>query len=387
MLTRCPQCTTTFRVTPEQLKARQGRVRCGECQAVFNALDTLVEEVPKVAPPEPEVVPPPEPVPEEVEFPGPDSVALSETPPAEEPVEEEQVAEEPVAETPPPEPPAAMPAANDPVIESPIVEEVPAAPVIEEVPTAEPEPAASIALSPEAIAEGLPAEEPEMPEHLPPAEPWILDPGHRSGPPPEKLVVPREEPAVAPAVTETQEAAGPAIAPAETAAPPELEPLLHELPPRRRWPWVLGILAGLAAFGLQFALYLRTEIATLYPNAKPALIALCGTLGCDLPLPSKVELVGIDTSDLHPDGTGKLQMTALLKNRAPFAQEYPHLELTLTDVADKALVRRVLAPADYLPPDTNQAAGFAAGGELPLNLTIEATGVPAAGYRLYLFYP
>ena len=44
MLTRCPTCETHFRVTAEQLKARSGRVRCGECQQVFNALDTLIEE-------------------------------------------------------------------------------------------------------------------------------------------------------------------------------------------------------------------------------------------------------------------------------------------------------------------------------------------------------
>ena len=44
MLTRCPNCETHFRVTAEQLKARSGRVRCGECQHVFNALDSLVEE-------------------------------------------------------------------------------------------------------------------------------------------------------------------------------------------------------------------------------------------------------------------------------------------------------------------------------------------------------
>lgn len=44
MKTRCPGCQTTFRVTPEQLKVRAGKVRCGKCQAVFNALDSLVEE-------------------------------------------------------------------------------------------------------------------------------------------------------------------------------------------------------------------------------------------------------------------------------------------------------------------------------------------------------
>ncbi|TRZ95840.1 MAG: hypothetical protein D4R84_07490, partial [Rhodocyclaceae bacterium] len=44
MLTRCPTCATHFRVTPAQLKARTGSVRCGECQHVFNALDSLIEE-------------------------------------------------------------------------------------------------------------------------------------------------------------------------------------------------------------------------------------------------------------------------------------------------------------------------------------------------------
>jgi predicted Zn finger-like uncharacterized protein len=41
MVTRCPQCNTTFRVTAAHLKAREGYVRCGRCSEVFNALATL----------------------------------------------------------------------------------------------------------------------------------------------------------------------------------------------------------------------------------------------------------------------------------------------------------------------------------------------------------
>ena len=44
MKTRCPDCQTIFRVTPEQLKARAGQVRCGQCQHVFDALDSLLDE-------------------------------------------------------------------------------------------------------------------------------------------------------------------------------------------------------------------------------------------------------------------------------------------------------------------------------------------------------
>jgi len=39
MLTRCPQCETLFRVGAEQLKARDGLVRCGRCLKVFRAED------------------------------------------------------------------------------------------------------------------------------------------------------------------------------------------------------------------------------------------------------------------------------------------------------------------------------------------------------------
>jgi hypothetical protein len=44
MKTACPNCQTVFRVTSEQLRARAGKVRCGRCQNVFNALDSLLDD-------------------------------------------------------------------------------------------------------------------------------------------------------------------------------------------------------------------------------------------------------------------------------------------------------------------------------------------------------
>lgn len=41
MVTQCPHCTTAFNVTPEQLFARDGRVRCGNCRQVFDGLVQL----------------------------------------------------------------------------------------------------------------------------------------------------------------------------------------------------------------------------------------------------------------------------------------------------------------------------------------------------------
>jgi predicted Zn finger-like uncharacterized protein len=43
LITSCPACSANFYVTPEQLSAHRGDVRCGKCSLVFNALDRLSE--------------------------------------------------------------------------------------------------------------------------------------------------------------------------------------------------------------------------------------------------------------------------------------------------------------------------------------------------------
>jgi hypothetical protein len=80
-------------------------------------------------------------------------------------------------------------------------------------------------------------------------------------------------------------------------------------------------------------------------------------------------------------------LTATLKNRAPFPQQFPHLELTLTDTADKAIARRVMAPADYLPATTAFAEGMPPNADIMVVVGVDPGEMAASGYRLYLFYP
>ncbi|MDP2826527.1 MAG: DUF3426 domain-containing protein [Sulfuritalea sp.] len=323
MLTRCPDCATHFRVTAEQLKARSGRVRCGACQHVFNALDSLIDEpmVVRVAPSAPE--------------------SAQESSPPSLPDTETEAAVYPEA------------AAADKFAVPP-------------APTPEPGPGPL----PEALEE-VSALHPETPETL------LAE-------------------TIAPLESETAEA--------ETIAPgaSESDTLVAEdaaawsetfpeplPPPPRRWPWAIGSLAALAALGLQAVLAFRVELAVLMPQIRPALVALCEFADCEVGLPAKVGLVGIDASDLHPDSEhpGRLALTATLKNRAPFAQQFPHLELTLTDTADQAIARKILTPADYLPPTTSIADGMQPNADIMLAVGVEPREMPASGYRLYLFYP
>lgn len=45
MVTRCPKCSTAFRITHAQLALAKGAVRCGSCLHVFKAADNLVKSV------------------------------------------------------------------------------------------------------------------------------------------------------------------------------------------------------------------------------------------------------------------------------------------------------------------------------------------------------
>lgn len=52
LLTRCTHCHTVFRITPEQLQAHGGKVRCGRCLQVFDGMIALAPDAPAI-PPEP----------------------------------------------------------------------------------------------------------------------------------------------------------------------------------------------------------------------------------------------------------------------------------------------------------------------------------------------
>lgn len=49
MYTQCPKCNAAFRITVDVLQQARGQVRCGNCDAAFNALDHLTEEAPVLA--------------------------------------------------------------------------------------------------------------------------------------------------------------------------------------------------------------------------------------------------------------------------------------------------------------------------------------------------
>ena len=138
----------------------------------------------------------------------------------------------------------------------------------------------------------------------------------------------------------------------------------------------------------QLAYLFRTELVIAQPALKPLFEQICARLGCTLPAPRRADLISIESSELNPDSERAplLRLNALLRNGATHAQDWPHLELSLTDTSDRPIVRRVLAPADYLPAD-RQGSEFAAASEQAVSVLVDPTDTNAGGYRLYVFYP
>ena len=208
----------------------------------------------------------------------------------------------------------------------------------------------------------------------------------------ESAAPPAEEPAPYPADAEPGTPVGnppsPHVIDAADPAPAFLAPVRSQ--PTRRAAWAVFATLGACGLALQAALAFRSEVAVLLPAARPQIEAACGLLGCDIRLPRRADLMSIESSDLQADTQrqGVIVLNALLRNRAPFAQEYPNLELTLTDQGDQPLVRRVLRPDDYLQ-DKRAAIGPGLGGgaEESVRVRIEAGGLLATGYQLFLFYP
>ena len=153
------------------------------------------------------------------------------------------------------------------------------------------------------------------------------------------------------------------------------------------WLLLLSLLL-LAIAALQAVYFLRSKIASEYPQFKPYLVQVCATLQCTIDLPKNLDLFTIDDSDMQEseDYEKVIDFSSLLINNANYSQAYPNIELTLTDTDDKPVVRRLIMPREYLKASANLAAGMPSKDEIRVNLAISVADLSVAGYRVLLTY-
>lgn len=155
------------------------------------------------------------------------------------------------------------------------------------------------------------------------------------------------------------------------------------------WSWVVVTLLLFIVLLAQATYFFRVELAAHLPGIKLTLASYCKLLNCNIPLPKKIDQLSIESSDLEsdPKQASVISLNAILRNRAPYAQTYPNLELTLTNSMDKALARRIFPPAEYLKPSEDEKQGLLPNHEVGIKLQLDTADLKPTGYRLFLFYP
>lgn len=117
----------------------------------------------------------------------------------------------------------------------------------------------------------------------------------------------------------------------------------------RRWPLPAAIGALTVLLALQWLLADRARLAA-DPSWRPVVVAACGLLRCSLPPwrePTAFALLERDVRP-HPETAGALRITASFRNDAAWAQPWPEVVLTLSDIDDRPLGTRAFQPAEYL---------------------------------------
>lgn len=430
LTTRCPHCGTAFKVVPDQLRVRNGLVRCGACNTVFDGRACLVAHIPQplsaaaaAAPSAVPRTPAPPPVPEP---------SLPERPIPEPSIPERSLPEpaasraEPQLRAAPAAPPAVLRGRtdirrHDPYLgrhsmddEAPGFEEQPedygSEPDDARAHIAPPAPSAVASAAPHVPAYARqPVDTRERATHV------LSDGGAPFGGAPSGGASYGRAPTGAAPGGPAPEADGdypdPDVVPAVRGeartryygvtdvgrSPPEfLDPERQARRSMVRSLWGYGCVLGLLLLALQMVYVYRTAIAVAMPQLRPLLTSVCEPLGCEIGYARRIERIFITGSSLQPprgqaaaqgqDDGSRLVLRVSLRNRYDRPQHWPALRLDLTDLSDTVVVRKVLLPDDYLPPGQS-AAPFEPGAERTIEVPIEVKGAQVNGYQLDKFFP
>jgi predicted Zn finger-like uncharacterized protein len=334
MATRCPACATLFRVTPQQLQARQGQVRCGRCATVFDGFRHLTT------------------------LPAPAVTRESQAAVASETTLAPSERASAVVAPPPLDPAVTAPAGTS---------------AGEEKGRAD---ASACALPAFGDAPGLPSVPP-----VPAGFHFDVSAGaartETTPPAAGKSLTSKPDMRVDSPLARTPALSADSLFLQQASAG------------RRRGSrvWSFGCLLLVITFGVQAAYFHRQDIAAHYPALRPALLQMCGVFNCEVPLPQRPRLINIEASDLQsldPLRPGLLQLTATLRNHAEYDLAYPALDLVLTNTREHTLARRIFLPSEYLDRGRNSEAGFPAKAEITVRLDLDTGELGAAGFRLDL---
>jgi len=96
--------------------------------------------------------------------------------------------------------------------------------------------------------------------------------------------------------------------------------------------------------------------------------------------PAKLELLSRDIRP-HPSVANALIISATLRNDAAFAQAFPAVEISLSDLDENRIAMRRFVPQEYLGDARSIAAGLAPGATAALVFEVADPGKNAVAFE------
>jgi predicted Zn finger-like uncharacterized protein len=148
------------------------------------------------------------------------------------------------------------------------------------------------------------------------------------------------------------------------------------------WGWAFGVVAlglGLAA---QLA-YAQRDRLLVDPRVRRAVDFVCARVACSIPAVADVDRIGLLARNVrpHPSVPDALIISATLVNRAPFAQPYPVIEITLSDPNENRIAMRRFLPSEYVSDRSTVRRGLAPTATLSVNLEVADPGKNAVAFE------
>jgi predicted Zn finger-like uncharacterized protein len=152
--------------------------------------------------------------------------------------------------------------------------------------------------------------------------------------------------------------------------------------PRRNGPWIAGSIALLFALAGEVA---WAERASWLDDVRvrPWLESACAKLDCRLPLRRDDDLLQLASRDIrpHPSVAGALIISATLHNVADFAQPFPTVEITLSDLDEHRIAMRRFSPSEYISDNRTLEGGLAPAANASLVFEVADPGKNAVAFE------
>lgn len=142
-----------------------------------------------------------------------------------------------------------------------------------------------------------------------------------------------------------------------------------------------GAIGALALLLLVQLLLADRAVLAADARWRPLVAAACGALRCTLPPWREPHAFQVLERDVraHPTRAGVLRVSARMRNDARWAQPWPLLRLTLSDVHGRAVASRAFRPREYLGGAPTQSA-LASGHSAALVMEIVEPGPQAVAF-------